>query len=67
MKIKKIAYNATDIEKLYDHLKKSLDHLNRNYIGKSKLEIKRAIKKLEQIRPHLKYKDRPLRGVWWMK
>jgi len=63
MKIQKIAYNATDIEYIYDHLHLAFDHLNRNYIGKSKIELKRAIKKLEQVRPHLKYKDRPVRGA----
>ena len=63
MKIQKISYNATDIEKVYDHLNLALSHLNRNYIGKSKNEIKRAIKKLEQVRPHLKYKGRPVKGA----
>jgi len=63
MKIQKISYNATDIEKIYDHLNAALSHLNRNYVGKTKIEIKRAINKLEQVRPHLKYKDRPVRGA----
>ena len=64
MKIQKISYNATDIETIYDHLNKALEHLNRNYVGKTKIEIKRAIRKLEEIRPHLKVKGRPLRGAW---
>jgi len=64
MKIQKISYNATDIEKLYDGMKKALSHLNRNYVGKSKIELKKAIKSLEKLRPHLKYKDRPVLGRW---
>ena len=64
MKIQKISYNATDIEKIYDHMKDALGHLNKNYVGKTKNEIKKAIKELERIRPHLKYKNRPVLGRW---
>jgi len=56
MRIKKIAVNANDHEKLYKHMKQALKHLNRNYIGKTKIEIKEAIKTLERLRPHLKNK-----------
>jgi len=61
MKITRIASNATDIETVYDGLKKALSYLGQNYIGKTKIELKKAIKKLEQVRPHLKYKGRPVR------
>jgi hypothetical protein len=64
MKITKIADNANDIEVVYDGLKKALENLNRNYVGKTKIELKKAIKKLEQVRPHLKYKGRPVRRKW---
>lgn len=64
MKITRIADNATDIESVYDGLKKALRLLNQNYIGKTKNEIKKVIKKLEQVRPHLKYKGRPVRRKW---
>ena len=64
MKITRIADNATDLETVYDGLKKALQHLNQNYVGKTKIEIKKAIKKLEEVRPHLKYKDRPVRRKW---
>lgn len=56
MKIERIAVNATDYETLYGHMNKALEHLNRNHIGKSKIEIRNAIKKLERLRPHLKNK-----------
>ena len=59
MKIYRIAVLADDMEKVYDGLKEALDQLGRNNIGKTKTEIKKAIKRLEEIRPHLKYKDRP--------
>ena len=64
MKIYRIAVNATDLEKVYDGLKKALQYLNLNYVGKTKIEIKKAIKELEEIRPHLQYKDRPVRRKW---
>ena len=64
MKITKIADNARDVETVYDGLKKALGYLNQNYVGKTKIEIKKAIKKLEQVRPHLKYKGRPVRRKW---
>lgn len=59
MKIYHIAVLSDDMEKVYDGLKEALEQLDRNNIGKTKTEIKKAIKKLEEIRPHLKYKDRP--------
>jgi len=61
MKIIKIAELADDLEEVYDGLKKAMDNLNESSIAKVKIEIKKAIKGLEKIRPHLKYKDRPLR------
>jgi flagellin-specific chaperone FliS len=59
MKIYQLAVLSDDMEKVYDGLKEALEQLDKNNIGKSKTEIKKAIKKLEEIRPHLKYKDRP--------
>ena len=59
MKIYHIAVLADDMEKVYDGLKDALKYLDEDYIGKTKNEIKKAIKGLEEIRPHLKYKDRP--------
>jgi len=59
MKIHRIATLADDMEKVYDDLKESLEQLGRDNIGKTKIEIKKAIKKLEEIRPHLKDKDKP--------
>jgi flagellin-specific chaperone FliS len=59
MKIYQLAVLSDDMEKVYDGLKEALEQLEKNNIGKSKTEIKKAIKKLEEIRPHLKYKDRP--------
>ena len=56
MRIKKIAVNANDYEILYGHMKKALKYLNTNYVGKTKIEIRDAIKKLERLRPHLKNK-----------
>jgi molecular chaperone GrpE (heat shock protein) len=59
MKIYQLAVLSDDMEKVYDDLKEALEQLEKNNLGKSKTEIKKAIKKLEEIRPHLKYKDRP--------
>lgn len=59
MKIYRIAVLADDMEKAYDGLKDALDYLGKNDIGKTKNEIKKVLKKLEQIRPHLKDKDKP--------
>lgn len=61
MKIIRKAVLANDLAEAYEGLKRALDYLNRNNIGKSKSEIKKAIKKLEKARPHLKYKDLPVR------
>jgi hypothetical protein len=54
VKIIKLSYNATDIEKVYDLLNSAMNNLNRNFVGKTKIDIKNAIKKMEKIRPHLK-------------
>jgi hypothetical protein len=54
LKINKIAYNAREIESLYDHVNGALRHLGRNFIGKAKIELRLAKKDLEKIRPHLK-------------
>jgi len=62
MKIYRIAVLADDMEKAYDGLKEALDYLGKNDIGKTKTEIKKVIKKLEDIRPHLKQKDKPTAG-----
>ena len=62
MKIYRVSANATDLATVYDGLKKALKYLDQDFVGKTKIEIKKAIKKLEQIRPHLKYKDRPIWG-----
>ena len=59
MKLYRIAILADDMEKAYDGLKKALEYLNKDDIGETKIEIKKAIKKLEEIRPHLKDKDKP--------
>jgi hypothetical protein len=63
MKIYRIAVLADDAEDVYDGLKKALKYLEDDFIGKTKIEIKKAIKGMEKIRPHLKYKDYPVRGV----
>jgi len=54
MKIVKISTNAHDYEVVYKHLKDALQHLDTNHIGKTKNEIKKAISKLEKMRPDLK-------------
>jgi hypothetical protein len=64
LKITRIADNASEIETIYDGLKKALSYLNQNYVGKTKIEIRNAIKGLEEVRPHLKYKGRPVRRKW---
>ena len=64
MKITRLSALADDLEDTYDGLKKALEYLNLNYVGKTKIEIRKAIKKLEGIRPHLKYKGRPVRRKW---
>ena len=62
MLIYKIAALADDMEKAYDGLKEALEDLNKNNIRDAKKEIKKVLKKLEDIRPHLKYKDNPTRS-----
>ena len=59
MKIYRIAILADDMEKAYDDLKEALEQLSLDNIGKTRIEIKKAIKKLEEMRPHLKEKDKP--------
>lgn len=59
MKIYRISALANDMEKVYDGLKQALDYLDDDFVGKTKIEIKKAIKGLEKIRPHLKDKDKP--------
>lgn len=59
MRIYRIAILADDMEDVYDGLKKAMDYLDQDYIGKTKNEITKAIKGLEKIRPHLKKKDEP--------
>jgi len=62
MRIEKIAENAHDLSSMHDHLKDVLRHLNMNNIGKAKYGIVELIKEIERLRPHLKYKDLPVRG-----
>ena len=57
MKIVRISENANDVANIYDGLKKALGHLNLSNVGKAKSELKKAIKDLEKVRPHLRYKD----------
>lgn len=64
MKIIKLSELADDLENAYDGLNKALEYLNQNYVGKTKIEIKKALKRLEIARPHLKYKGRPFRRKW---
>ena len=64
MKITKISAGATDLEAIYDGLKQALKYLNQNYVGKTKNEIKKALRGLEKARPHLKYKGRPVSRKW---
>ena len=64
MKITRLSDNAKEAEDVYDGLKKALEYLNRNYVGKTKIEIKKALKGLEKLRPHLKHKGRPVRRRW---
>lgn len=58
MKIVKIAATANDYEVVYKHLRDALQHLSKNHIGKTKNEIKKAIGKLEKMRPDLKNIDK---------
>ena len=60
MKIIKAAL-ANDLEEVYDGVKRALQFLSNNYIGKTKNELNKAILKLERARPHLKTKGRPVR------
>ena len=59
MHIYRIAVLAGDIEDVYDGLKEALKELDLDHVGKVRNEIKKAIKGLEKVRPHLKVKDKP--------
>jgi len=59
MKIYRIALLESDMEKVYDGLEDALKYLEQDYIGKTKNEIKKALKGLEKIKPYLKQKDKP--------
>jgi len=61
MKIIRLSALANDLEAAYDGLKKALTYLDQNNKAKTKNEINKAIKRLEQERPHLKVKGRPVR------
>jgi len=61
MKIIRLSALANDLEAAYDDLKKALTYLDQNNKAKTKNEINKAIKRLEQERPHLKVKGRPVR------
>jgi len=50
--------NATDYSTLYKYLENSLEYLNTNYVGKAKAELKKAIKKVNEMRPDLRNKRR---------
>jgi len=56
VKIYKIAMLTEDVEDVYYDLKKALDYLDEDFMSKAKIEIKKAIKSIEKIRPHLKDK-----------
>jgi hypothetical protein len=58
MRIIRIAtiVDAHDMESLYGHMKDALKNLGMNFIGKTKNDIRNAIKELEELRPHLKNK-----------
>jgi hypothetical protein len=59
MKIYRIAALEYDMEKAYDYLQDSLKLLEKDDIGGTRNKIKKAIKKLEEMKPYLKIKDRP--------
>ena len=54
MKIYKISSNAIDIGDLYEDVKEALEYLEEDYISKSKNSLKKALRKIEEIRPILK-------------
>jgi hypothetical protein len=62
MRIEKISENAHDLSEVHDQLKDVLKNLNSNNIGKAKYGIVELIKEVERLRPHLKYKNLPVRG-----
>jgi len=62
MKIYRLAVLADDLNEIYDGLKDVLKDLDADNPGKVKRGIQKAIKRLQEMRPYLKYKDRPLRG-----
>lgn len=55
MKIYKIAATAQDMERIYDGLKDVLEDLHKNNTVQAKNELKKLIRKLEEIKPSLKY------------
>jgi flagellin-specific chaperone FliS len=59
MKIYRIALLEDDMEKVYDGLNDALKSLEKNDMSGTKNKIKKAIKKLEEMKPFLKIKDRP--------
>jgi len=58
MKITKIDTYASRLEKIYEGLRKSLEYLDGDAISKAKMEIKKSIKRMEEIRPDLKNVDK---------
>jgi len=62
MRVYHISALFSDLEDIYDGLKKALDYLGQNYIGKTKNEIRKALKELEKVKPYLRHKDDPTRS-----
>lgn len=62
MKIIRLAEMACDLDELHERLKRILSNLSSNSIGKAKFEAAEAVRDIERIRPHLKYKNLPVRG-----
>ena len=58
MRIVKLSATAHDYEVVYAGLKKAMEELKKNHVGKTKIEIKKAIKQLEKMRPDLKNIDK---------
>ena len=56
MKIYKIAATSQDLERFHEGLKDVLEDLHKNDNIKAKNELKKLIKRLEEIKPSLKYK-----------
>jgi len=62
MRIIKIAANATDYETLYKHISDAWEYLDKNYVGLAKVELKRAKRKICEMRPDLKNIGRRYNG-----